>query len=88
MKKYLYLLGAIGTTLFGTSCTKDFTCKCTSSDNLSTDADIYEYTIKEARKTHAKSACVSTEREYLSQTYVGGSWVPVTVTSITDCELK
>jgi len=87
MKKYIYLLGAVGTTIFGTSCKKDFTCKCTQTDSLSTDADVYEYTIKEARKTHAKSACVSTEREYTSQTYVGGTWVPVVVTSETDCNL-
>jgi len=78
MKKYLYLVGAIGTTLFSTSCKKDFTCSCTETSSNSSSANIQEITIKDARKTHAKAACVS--REYTS-TYSG------TVYTYT-CELK
>jgi len=31
MKKYFYLLGAISTALFSSSCKKDYTCECVGS---------------------------------------------------------
>jgi len=88
MKKYFYLFGAIGTTLFGTSCKKDFTCKCTNTNSLSSDASVYEFTILEASKKNAKAACVSTENETTTYTYTGGNWTQVPVTYTSDCELK
>jgi len=88
MKKYLYLISAIGTTLFGTSCKKDFTCKCTSTNSLTTDASVSEVTILETSKRYAKAACVSTENETTTYTYTGGNWVQVPVTYTSSCELK
>ena len=86
MKKYLYLLGAFSTALFS-SCEKDFTCTCIETNSLSSDADTYTVTIKDAKKTHAKAACASTERESTTYTYVNGSLTQVPVTYTSTCEL-
>jgi len=87
MKRYLYLLGAVSAALFSSSCKKDFTCTCVNTSSLSTSADTYTYTIKEARKTHANAACVSTERESTTYTYVNGAYTEVPVTYTSTCEL-
>jgi hypothetical protein len=86
MKKYLYLLGAFSTALFS-SCEKDFTCTCIETNSLSSDADTYTVTIKDAKKTHAKAACASTERESTTYTYVNGAFTQVPVTYTSTCEL-
>ena len=82
-------MGAFSTALFSSSCKKDFTCTCIETSSLRSDADTYTYSIKDARKTHAKGSCVSTERESTTYTYnyaTGtGTTVPVTYTST--CEL-
>ena len=93
MKKYLYLIGAFGTAIFSSSCKKDFTCECTTSDSISTDAVVTKITLKDVSKKLAKTNCYSTEYEGIA-TYVaindtGYSYYttgPVTYT--TDCELK
>ncbi len=91
MKKYLYLLGAVSTALFSSSCKKDFTCTCTSTNSLSTNAYVNETTIKDVSKKAANANCVSTEREGTTQTYTysygGGTWTTVPVTYTDDCEL-
>ena len=87
MKKYLYLLGAFSTALFSSSCEKDFTCTCIETSSLSSDADTYTITIKDARKTHAQAACASTERESTTYTYVNGAFTQVPVTYTSTCEL-
>ena len=87
MKKYLYLLGAFSTALFSSSCKKDFTCTCIESSSLSSDAYTYTYTIKDAKKTHANGACVSTERESTTYTYANGVYTQVPVTYTSTCEL-
>ena len=86
MKKYLYLLGAFSTALFS-SCEKDFTCTCIETNSLSSDADTYTVTIKDAKKTHAKAACASTERESTTYTYVNCAFTQVPVTYTSTCEL-
>ena len=87
MKKYLYLLGAVSAALFSSSCKKDFTCTCTSTNSLSTAASINETTIKDVSKRAANANCVSTESEGTTQTYSGGTWTTVPVTYADDCEL-
>ena len=87
MKRYLYLLGAVSTALFSSSCKKDFTCTCIESSSLSTSADTYTYTIKDAQKTHAQASCLTTERTSETQTYINGTWTTVPVTYTSTCEL-
>lgn len=87
MKKYLYLLGAVSTALFSSSCKKDFTCECTSTSSLSTDAYINETTIKDVSKKAAQANCISTERESTTYTYVNGAFTQVPVTFTDDCVL-
>ena len=87
MKKYLYLLGAFSTALFSSSCEKDFTFTCIETSSLSSDADTYTITIKDAKKTHAQAACASTERESTTYTYVNGAFTQVPVTYTSTCEL-
>jgi len=80
MKTNLLLIAAIGTTLLFSSCTKDFVCECTYTSSNSTSASIYEVTIKDARKTHAKARCVTTESDYTNGTSI--------TTYTSTCELK
>ena len=80
MKKYLALFGAITTALVSTSCEKDYVCECTTTYIGSNSASINQFTIKDARKTHAKARCVTTEDVY---TY-GNAIITYTNT----CELK
>lgn len=91
MKKYLYLFGAVGIALFSTSCKKDYTCTCTSTNSLNGDAYVNKTTIKDVNKKAAKANCVSTERESTTQTYTygygGGTVTTVPVTYSTACEL-
>ena len=92
MKKYLYLLGAVSAALFSSSCKKDFTCTCTSTNSLSTAASINETTIKDVSKKAAKANCVSTEWQstYQQSTYTygyGTTYTTITVTNASECEL-
>jgi hypothetical protein len=102
MKKYLYLFGAFGTAIFSSSCKKDYTCECTSTDSNSNNANITEITIKEASKHAAKANCLSTERDGTTYNYVAGyytysygyvtgyvqpTYIEVPVTYTTECEL-
>jgi len=81
MKTNLLLIAAIGTTFLFSSCTKDFICECTHTSSNSTSATVYEVTIKDARKTHAKARCITTE-----DSYTDTSGAITTYTS--SCELK
>ncbi len=81
MKTNLLLIAAIGTTLLFSSCTKDFVCECTYTSSNSTSANISETTIKDARKTHAKARCITTE-----DTYTAANGAITTYTN--SCELK
>ncbi len=89
MKKYLYLIGAFLTGLSSTSCKKDFTCSCTSTNTNSSDAYVSETTIKEATKKAAQANCVSTESEGTTYTYnyTTGTLTQVPVTYTSTCEL-
>ena len=80
MKKYLALFGAISVTLFSSSCKKDFVCECTSTNSISTDANVTTITVKDATKKQAKAQCTSTEDTW---TYNGAS-----VVLSNTCELK
>lgn len=80
MKNNLILIAAVGTALLFSSCKKDFVCECTETSTGSTNANVMEYTIKDAKKTHAKAQCVTTESEYTDGN---------TITTYTNtCELK
>jgi hypothetical protein len=80
MKKYFYLIGVFTTTIFSSSCTKDFVCECTTTYAGSTNADITETTIKDAKKTHAKAACATLEYTY--------SYANSIIVITQECELK
>jgi len=88
MKKIFYLFSGLASVLFTSSCKKDYTCRCTITYTYngvtSPDAEINEFTIKDASKHQAKSNCLNTEQTY---SYSYGT-TTYTYTYNQDCELK
>lgn len=66
MKKSIFIIAIIVSAGL-VSCKKDYTCNCTFStteDGTTVEDDQEEYTIKDATKLEAKTACIEAERVF------------------------
>jgi hypothetical protein len=63
MKHVVFLCLALGLLVISTSCTKNFTCTCTSF-NAGTPDSVIAFPFTNVKKEEAQEACTATEAAY------------------------